>query len=298
MGETIPTVFWALDYHCDIRNESESQEPQIILDRLFAPWIYAHAFRDHELLDSELLDSDICVYNYVVQNDRLIPYEGFSATEELEKYGGRNKLHEMCGMCPANALMAASIQVVGCFGWLQIPYNSFDSIESYLESFLALRNLQEDFQQHFLRTHPALLGLWAQSPLNFSQAMLLATILENFPSVKHIDSRQIQDFAVALRVSVERNLPMRVYLTPPGHADEGWRSVLPHCPRCKMWPSVDVDWSKSTTCQSCGYDYIPDSTASRKPDTFIARRFKRISELVPEIPATWTKPYSPPWEQQ
>ncbi len=308
MGDTFQTMIWTLAYRCPLRDSQELMEPQVVHERLLVPWLYAQAVQK-----SELLDEDICVINYTWEKrggqSVWMPGQGFRASEALVPFGGRERLHELCFKCPANALSSLSFPVVGCFGRLSFDIETLHRLDSCLGSILDTQGARKEFEQLFIAVRRgAFFGMWMYSPLSAAQARVLLALLEGLPEIKGLDVDSVQQFMAALRASIGYNIPIHIHRIPMGHVDCGYWSVMPHCPRCKAPTYLSNEQEpppgKSVNCWVCGFGYVPESEWFRGEQIpFIFRwyhsdKFPRVADLVSEIPESWIRPHDFEWHKR
>ena len=152
-------------------------------------------------------------------------------------------------------------------------------------------------QANFETTRPRWFGLWIRSPLNKLQCSILhdlllamgdqihETILNEleqkhgehpdqfttselmlYKEIHGDDHRNLVEFLSALKMAIAHDIPMHVALTPSGHADLGYITIWPHCPRCKA-DTPSNDWeNKEFICPICGNVYYPWATYSQEED--------------------------------
>ena len=170
-----------------------------------------------------------------------------------------------------------------------------------LQEIVGGKELQSDLQTNFEITQPLWFGLWIRSPLNQSQCSLLYGLLlemggqikealtadlerkhqENpdkfttaevmqYQQIFEDDYRNLLEFLSALKVAITRAIPMHVALAPSGHADLGFITTWPHCPRCKADSPLDNWDEKEFVCPVCGSIYSPLETMSEEKDPIIS----------------------------
>ena len=162
-----------------------------------------------------------------------------------------------------------------------------------LQEIVNRKELQLSLQANFEITRPIWFGLWIRSPLNKSQCSLLHGLmmemgeqlretlvaeleqkhLENpdtftttevmqYEQIYDEDHRNLLEFLSALKIAIIHDIPMHVALNPSGHADFGFLTTWPYCPRCKA-ASPSNKWDeKECVCTACGNTYFPMETMS------------------------------------
>ena len=162
-----------------------------------------------------------------------------------------------------------------------------------LQEIVVDQDLQLSLQTNFEITQPMWFGLWIRSPLNKSQCSLLHGLLlemgeqimetiiaeleqkhrENpdkfttsevmeYKQTYDEDHRNLLEFLSALKIAITHDIPMHVALTPSGHADFGFLTTWPHCPRCKADSPLNKWDEKECVCATCGNIYFPMETTS------------------------------------
>ena len=164
-----------------------------------------------------------------------------------------------------------------------------------LQEIVAHKELQLSLQANFEITQPVWFGLWIRSPLNKSECSLLHDLLlemgeqiretliaeleqkhrenpEKFTTIEVMQYKQIYDedhrnlleFLSALKIAIIHDIPMYVALNPSGHADFGFLTTWPHCPRCKADSPLNKRDKKECVCAACGNIYFPMETRSER----------------------------------
>lgn len=105
--------------------------------------------------------------------------------------------------------------------------------------------------------------LWMDSPLSQARMMVVRTLFAEYRANRWEES-DLRAFLSALDYCLESSVEIQISLTPPSHGDLGFRTIFPHCPKCKL--ELQRCFSKPTDdsiykCELCG-------TESRLSDTY------------------------------
>jgi hypothetical protein len=83
------------------------------------------------------------------------------------------------------------------------------------------------------------------------------------------DHRNLVEFLSALKIAISYDIPMHVLLAPSGHADFGYITIWPHCPRCKADSPTNKWDEKEFICPVCNHIYHPWETYSYGEDPIL-----------------------------
>ncbi|HEX5245018.1 MAG TPA: hypothetical protein VFW23_17295 [Tepidisphaeraceae bacterium] len=148
-------------------------------------------------------------------------------------------------------------------------------LQEFLSESIERLGLQNEFRDIFLQTYHLWYGLWARSPvsapaLRFLQMLLVEMRDGNVRNLKvsgeYPSLYDLEHLIGAIEVAREKEIPLLVELTPPGHIDFEIHTIFPHCPICKAAADLPA-WAKrypaSYRCQTCGHEYAPERTSKR-----------------------------------
>jgi hypothetical protein len=260
MADTRQVVSWALERPCRFRCGEQWFLPDRTAKQLADLHTVASAQSENRIVDN------ICVTGWTTERDNAgnihdIPCSGFRIQERLGGLGGLSAALVTCRACEANVKNELGIEIVGCFGHLDVWPDS-EELEQQLWNIIKERQLEQRLRSTFPVTTPLWYGLWIHSPLRRFQAEFLHELLSAACDKDDPRDKDVRHFLHALEAAIPWELPVHVALTPLGHTDFGWYTIFPHCPRCKANARVGR-WKDSypTTpyeCQVCGHTFNPD----------------------------------------
>jgi len=148
-----------------------------------------------------------------------------------------------------------------------------DNLENLFWKSLRECYLEEEFRLAFQVTKPLWFALWMDSPLKGSRCSILAALLCDFlPIVEESieeclsTTEELNDYyrlVTTLERCAESGEPFYVNIGANGHADLGWDTTFPRCPRCKAQVIDKYPPNERVPCQVCGFFFIPAETGSR-----------------------------------
>jgi len=195
-----------------------------------------------------------------------VPRQVMQVDDRLSPFGGIQGVTDVCMACPANTTPELPESLGACCGILDISPDDMDWEKRLRKEMLAQRAF-EKWQQHFLPTSPTWYGLWEKSPLSPAQCELLLQFLEGVFDMERDFRRGLMRFMNALRKSLETGLHLFVHLDPPGHTSQKFRTVYPHCPRCKAEAKRGEKWqgrysALTYECPVCNFAYVQPAIQS------------------------------------
>lgn len=256
IGPTPPFLRWTIALPCPFRDP----EAKCLADAAFRELRSLRAIAVGEI-EGRIVDG-ICVHPDAAAGE-IDQAKGFPIAEVYAAYGGEENAQAACDGCPANVPVCDSelsgggrLSKAGCFGWLPFDVDGSDagdspgfmglmesgksgsgSIVELFES--ALNSIAEPCP--FPKTSPAWFGVWSQKKFLAPQLKFLAGVCDQVKS----DSIAWRRLAVAVRVSLEHGLDLRVDLTPSGFSDGTWWKIHSSCATCGVS-------APKTPCEVCG----------------------------------------------
>jgi len=262
MANTVQGVNWALERACRLRGGEGWALPDVTRRQLADVSTYARAVPHGLVVD------DVCVIGYTFGSDSAgatvsLPCSGFRVSLALAPFGGEAAVRAACSACEANVAPDDRPVLANCHGFL-VAWPDSEELEAALQVAIRLRGLEERIARLFPRTTPLWYGLWIESPLRRPHCEVLLELLEGLADLGGTQDNDPRHFLAALRAAVTWELPLHVAVPPPGHADLGWYTVFPHCPRCKAHAPLE-QWQESypeepIPCPVCGQRYSPAAT--------------------------------------
>ena len=260
MSDTRQCVSWALERKCPFRSGDDWFLPGPTSTQLFDLKCVDSALRDNRVI------GPICVTSWLTTSDsennsHRIPHDGFNINERLACFGGYAHMAETCQTCEANVQVDGESTVAGCSGDVEIWPDS-EELDQALWDVINQRGLESQLRTLFPVTTPLWYGFWINSPLQRPQAEFLHELLSAVWDVDEAEDKDLRTFLKALETAIRWELPVHVSLPPLGHADMGYFTVFPHCPRCKANAPVGR-WKQSYptephVCEVCGEIFIPN----------------------------------------
>jgi hypothetical protein len=277
LADTLQAVAWALERPCALRRAENWTDPGVTWNELRHARNYASASQEGRVFGDE------CITTTRFGNgiDLELPVGGFAITKSLAPLGGISGVRAACIQCEANVNHEDQRALVGCYGSVHVPPDSRD-LEARIVGAIESTALGTDLAKAFVVTSPHWYGFWINPVIQPDGARLLGRVL----TAAGIDTMapEGQAFLLGLKAAATHDLRMHVDFRPPGHVDLGFRTVFPHCPRCKAeadlprWRgSYPADQRK---CRVCGQRFSPAATASSKPEELT---FPPGDELVREL---------------
>lgn len=270
MSDTRQIVRWSLERPCRFRSGLDWFLPDETCKQLGDLRTISNAASENRIVDG------ICVTSWTLQKDNSgkshnIPHSGFRIEERIGKFGNLNVLKEVCGSCEANVNCQVTMNVAGCFGYMDVWPDS-EELNEQLWHIIREKNLEERLRQAFQVTSPLWYGFWIKSPLRRMESELLQLLLADACDFDDPRDKDIVHFLNALKAAIHWELPLHVALAPLGHADLGWYTVFPYCPKCKANAKVGR-WKENYSdeeyeCTVCGHVFCPNDHHSSKEDNF------------------------------
>lgn len=281
MADTIQIVQWTLEMRCQLRDDEGSVKcPDKASGSVSTARAYSKA--RGETRNGFGNYDDVHVTSYFSANRAgdckngdgpHYPFSGFVISKEFRRFGGTEKLFDMCASCPANVQPQ---ELARCVGTVLHRPDSPDT-EEQLRRIISRLGLERVVADSFPKTTPLWYGLWAVSPVPKRSLGVLQTLLSEMLSEDRaemeakgeVDQDQIDGFydvVSAIEIAISRGLNLHVNLLPLGHTDFGRYTIFPHCPFCKAVAPVKR-WQRKYptehhTCQICGTKFSPEETAS------------------------------------
>jgi hypothetical protein len=249
-------VRWAIAQPCPLREFEGWQDPEQVERRLRPLRSYCEAVAEGRLFEGICVASAVTP-SAVADGFGLNEAKGFRAAEVLAAYGGEQFVSETCGGCPANArLQAEPRALVGCYGHME--FSGLDRLHADLESVAVELGLQTALATEFPITTPLWYGLWIQSPPREKQLALLAQLFAHLAARDKAYCARLDHFLAAIRICLERQLPIHLTLVPRGEYTATKWTIVAHCRRCKApWPGA------SRRCAVCGQIGRPEPSKRR-----------------------------------
>jgi hypothetical protein len=285
MADTLQIVRWSLERTCALRQGAAVSDPAEALRETASLRTFAHC--REKKYDGCSVVGDVCVTSYTsatlpggAKGPRPpYPYSGFVLSERFDRYGGANRLLEMCSECPVNL---SPDQPAECCGTLFQRPNS-EETDQQLKSIANRLGLESAVLVSFPRTEPWWYGFWIESPVSRDAAGLLHVLFDAMAdedsretswsqSQLNNDLKELRAFARAAERAANGGATLHVSLAPPGHTDFGFYTVFAHCPRCKAAANVPR-WTRDQPtalhrCSVCGTAFSPAETASSRRETY------------------------------
>lgn len=284
MADTGKVVTWSLGKSCLLRPDGSDDARFRCSEELQRARDYSDALREPRRARG--IFGDVFVSSYDNGEDGEVkgllqcppyPTHGFLIADSFRAYGGAAALFEMCAHCPANT---AESELAGCFGWIVCKPGWFlcepesPRFDAQLRRIVDRLGIGAQMEASFPKTNPLWYGLWAVSPVPRPGLPLLGMILsEVLAEDRHaLSNAHIHDLSrliTAVKLADERDLPLQVSLSTPGHTDFGNYTIFPHCPFCKATARTQL-WAPHSKalqkCHVCGVLFAPAETASSQPD--------------------------------
>lgn len=271
MSDTPQVVEWSLEQTCPLRTAhfpSVNTGSSEVLDT--ARWVSK---------SPDMLVGGIFVKSYRTRPSRSgaahqVPYPtgGVVVDTMFGEMGGLDRIHELCGSCPANILPRG---LAGCYGSFYQPPD-YPPLEAQVRRIIIQLGLEADVKVEFPSIEPIWRALWAYSPLGERGLHLVkaivAEMLREDRACDRVEQRQLEDFQQfvdAAELAVSHQFRMHVRLSPPGHLDDGVVTVFPHCPLCKSLAQVKHRFlpkypDAPQICRVCKTEFSPAHTGSMR----------------------------------
>jgi hypothetical protein len=170
---------------------------------------------------------------------------GFLLGEVLASFGGEQQVAAACEACSANVFARQQATWAGCYGMFHLADPKV--FHGVVEDSLRRSQAEQQIRAAFHCVSPAWYGFWIDSPITEERARIFLTLLG--PVVKQFpeSAPALDEFLVALQVSLEIGLPMYAKLIPAGRRRDGVWKLHPHCGRCGAPRTVG-----GGPCRVCG----------------------------------------------
>lgn len=297
MADTRQIVQWTLQKRCLLRCSPDTEKrPGAVADALWKARAYSHGLRNRE--DGFGVFGDIyvssCTFAALPEGESRkgkksvhYPSDGFSVSDEFKRFGGVERLLDMCHACPANVHPHELASCAGdIFQWPESP-----ETESQLLGIISRLGLKQQVEACFPATRPLWYGLWSVSPVPAESLPVLRTLLSEILVEDQRDMaasgkgdrdqvRQFKTLIAAIERAESSHLALHVEMLPLGHTDFGVYTVFPHCPFCKAAARVGR-WqrkypSELHTCSVCGTKFSPAETGSAKRMDWDRRELRKV----------------------
>lgn len=239
-GTTPEFIRWALAHECPLRDFPKWKDPNKTERHLRAIRVYQNAVQESRVLDGIAIEP--LVSSDVVPNEVL----GFRVDDVFEFYGDPSSVASICEPCPANAVRQSDSQAwVGCFGLMpvsnivlpdlvdEVPVGTVDLREQLGLLLTQQPHLEESIRTCFPRTSPEWYGLWISRVPSIKQRQIqLQVVNELLKVVPCAITPPWEAFQSALRLSVDRKIPLHIQLVPEAVTDGVYWYVDQHCGRC------------------------------------------------------------------
>lgn len=241
LGPTPPFLRWTIALPCPFRD----LEAKNLTNAVFRELRSLRAIAIGEV-EGRIVDG-ICVHPDAAAGE-IADAKGFPVGEVYAAFGGKQHAETACFSCPANVAVFSGeldgeveFSKAGCFGWLPFGEDETGSVgfmrlmesgdcfsDQIVELFEAAFESKSD-SGLFPKTTPAWFGVWSQKQFSAEQLRELDRVCGA------VDSKSLawRRLAMAVRVSVEHGLDLRVELTPSGLSD-------------------GKDWKIDSSCAACG----------------------------------------------
>lgn len=266
MGDIRRGVSWAIERGCSLRTGSRWELPNVTHQQLADIAALSNALGDRRAVD------DICVTGYTYGSDSaknvvMLPYSGFRISLALAPFGGEDAVRQVCGKCEANVTADAHPVLANCHGFLEIAYPDFEETEKLLQEQVMKKGLGRQISEHFPITTLLWYGFWIESPLRRPQCEVLLKLFTGMDKSGDPLDNDLRHFLAALRVAIDRDLPLHVSMNAPGHGEGDYLTIFAHCPRCKAGERLifNEDWQnrdrqQPIICHVCHQTYVPAET--------------------------------------
>ena len=297
LGRTPQFLRWSIDQPCAIRAGGDTASPDATFRQL-------RGVREFSLGQAEeRVFENICVHASA-SSDQPESAMGFTESEVLEVFGGRESIESCCSGCPANtnALDSDDPLWAGCYGWLTTDGTSISSLaigddesaqmEAYpspaedmlikeIEFAIQMLNLQSLIDSNFPKTSPAWFSFWQSSTLTIPQLLLLEKVFST--ALRRHESSGDPDFVDdllrfidALTLCHRHSLRMNVELVPRGYSDGVTWTIFARCPQClRCVSSPQETWQ---TCEACGHESPP--SGERKSKVLGLRPYVNLNRVL------------------
>lgn len=296
MSDTIQSVLWALGQKCPLKPTADWENPATVIRALSEARTYSSVRKQEERGTGIFGNVCVCYATPVLpgampegKSPRYgYPYDGFVLSSQYSSIGGFLALDRFCGNCPANGDPGG---IGGCVGSFHLPLSSEE--QQQLNRLIDRLGLGSKLDLYFPQIRLEWLRFWINSPIPAEVADTLLQLLKAVVDENRQKSKaryeswreaQLRAFVRILERSIATNIPLSVSVTPPGHADMGWHTVFPHCPRCKAEAPVKR-WKRKypdaeIVCAICGAHYSPAKTHSATQDQ---SHDSRLRELLSQV---------------
>lgn len=283
LGPTPQFLRWSIDHVCAIRAGGDISSPDSTFRQL-------RGIREFSLGEAEgrVVDS-VCIHGSA-SSDHPELAMGFTESEVLAVFGGRDAIESCCFGCKANtnALDSGDPLWAGCYGWLtadgssiaslsegeeksqsddRLPPPSEDMLVKEIEFAIQMLNLGSLIETNFAKTGPAWFSFWENSTLTVPQLLLLEKVFST--ALRRHESSGDPDFVDdllrfidALTLCHRHSLKLNVELVPRGYSDGVTWTTFAHCPRCHHGvSSPEETWQ---ICAVCGHESPPSGERKSK----------------------------------
>lgn len=284
LGPTPQFLRWSIDHPCKLRVGGDTTSPDATFRQLRGVREFSNGLVEDRVFEN------ICIHASASSNEPGSAM-GFTESEILDVFGGRETIENCCQNCKANtnALDSDDAQWAGCYGWLTADGSSLKSLArgeeqvdqaatersdptsdlliKEIEFAIKMLNLQPLIESNFPAASPAWFSFWQSSTLTVPQLLLLekvfSTALRRHESTGDPDFvDDLLRFIDALTLCHRNSLPLNVELVPKGYSDGVTWTIFAHCPRCHQCvTSPDQTWQ---TCKTCGLESPPSGERKSK----------------------------------
>jgi hypothetical protein len=305
LGHTPQFVRWSIDHACDIRAGDDTTSPDSTFRQLRGVREFSLGEAENRVVDS------VCIHRSA-SSDHPDLAMGFTESEVLAVFGGRDAIETCCSGCKANTNSLDSDDPLwaGCYGWLtadgsslaslsggeelsdgQAANESDDGLASPTEDMLVkeigfaiqMLNLGSLIETNFAKTVPAWFSFWQKPTLTVPQLLLLEKVFST--ALRRHESSGDPDFVDdllrfidALTLCHRHSLKLNVELVPRGYSDGVTWTTFAHCPRCHHGvSSPEETWQ---ICPACGHESPP--SGERKSKVLGLRPYVNLERVLGE----------------
>ncbi len=298
LGPTPQFLRWSIDLPCKLRVGGDTASPDATFRQLRGVREFSNGLVENRVFEN------ICIHASAM-SDQPDSAMGFTESEVLDVFGGRETIEKCCRDCNANTnlLDSGDAMWAGCYGWLTTDGSSLtslarrnektdqpaterpDPIDDLLvkEVDLAIQmlNLQPLIESNFPSASPAWFSFWQESTLTIPQLLLLekifSTALRRHASTGDPDFvDDLLRFIDALTLCHRHSMQLNVELVPQGYSDGVTWKIFAHCPRCRRCvTSPDQTW---LACEACGHESPP--SGERKSKVLGLRPYVNLNRVL------------------
>ena len=297
LGPTPQFLRWSIDHACSIRVGGDTASPDATFRQLRGVREFAMGQAEGRVVENICLHTSAC-------SDQPELAMGFTESEVLSVFGGRDTIENCCSSCKANtnALDSGDPLWAGCYGWLtadgssiasladgedvnesadDLPAPSEDMLIKEIEFAIKMLNLGSLIETNFAKASPAWFSFWQNPTLTIPQLLLLEKVFST--ALRRHESSGDPDFVDdllrfidALTLCHRHNLKLNVELVPRGHSDGVTWTIFARCPRCHHGVSSPAEtWQ---ACPACGHESPP--SGERKSKVLGLRPYVNLNRVL------------------